>query len=102
MDAQYIYNLIPTGQENAIHLDNIAKSLGVSPRYAKKLVRDARMEGLAICSGDCGYWIASNEEEQELFIKRLRKQGYERLKTAKAVNNTLKDNKGVTGANNKD
>ena len=98
---QELINSIPTGQENAIHLETLCKKWGCSSQKAKKLIRAARFEGMKICSGKDGYWIARSNIEGELFINGLRKQGYERLKTARAVNNSFKDVKRRTGTNSK-
>lgn len=90
-------SVIPIGKDNAIHQEELAQRLGVTPAAAKKMVRKARQQGLQVLSGTCGYWIAANEQEREAFVNLLRKQAFSRLNSAKAVNDIGNDIKGQIG-----
>ena len=87
---------IPIGKDKAIHLNELAERLGVTPSYAKKKIQEARREGKGsdIVSGSAGYWIAESEEERKAFENMLRKQAITRLKTTKPIRDSLKDYKG--------
>lgn len=82
-------SVIPIGKENAIHQEELAKRLSVKPAVAKLMVRQARQQGLEICSGTQGYWLAENDIERKEFVNMMRKQALSRLKSAKPINSTL-------------
>lgn len=85
--------IIPEGEENAIHLKNIAERMGVNKARAKYMIQNARRDGIEICSGQDGYFFAKDEEELRKFTVKLCKQGTERLKTAKRFKQILRQNK---------
>lgn len=99
MGHEIIYSSIPIGKENAVHLQTLCEEWGVSTTQVKQIIRDARMQGVEICSGIDGYWIAADHEDGKSFIKAIKTQAFTRLKTARAVNNSLNVDKGQTSLN---
>lgn len=97
MGFEQIYNAIPKGKENAVHLQQLASRWGVCTKTAKKMIRAARLSGVEICSGIDGYWIAADIVDKNNFIHSLKKQGLERFKTARAINKPSKQIKGQIG-----
>ena len=86
---QKLNEIIPIGKANAIHQDKLAEMLGVPTQKAKRIVRQARKEGVEICSSTCGQWIAANDEERKEFVKSMYKQSISRFRTAKAIKRNL-------------
>lgn len=58
---------------------------GIDRRYIKQAIRDLRLEGLPICSGNEGYWIARSEEELNRTKARLWHEIGERLALVNAM-----------------
>lgn len=58
---------------------------GIDRRYIKQIIRDLRLEGLPICSGNEGYWIARSEEELNRTKARLWHEIGERILLANAM-----------------
>lgn len=100
MGPELIYNSIPIGKENAVHLQTLCEEWGVSTTWAKHIIREARLQGVEICSSIDGYWLASDTEEGKSFIKAIKTQAFTRLKTARAVKNSLNELKGQMSLNN--
>lgn len=88
---EILERVIPIGKENAIHQEELASRLGVTPATAKIMVREARQRGLQILSGTCGYWLAENNLEKREFVLLMRKQAFSRLESAKPINSTLNE-----------
>lgn len=82
-------SVIPIGKENAIHQEELANRLGVRPDVAKLMVRQARQQGVEVCSGTQGYWLAENDIERKAFVSMMCKQALSRLESAKPINSTL-------------
>ncbi len=87
-------NNIPTGKENAIHLDDLAQKLNDTSSRTKKQIQSARREGEWICSNQRGYWYTESEEEIKAYYYMLRKQALSRLETINPVRRTLNEVKG--------
>ena len=58
---------------------------GIDRRYIKQAIRDLRLEGLPICSGNEGYWIARSEEELSRTKARLWHEINERILLVQAM-----------------
>lgn len=86
-----IERVIPIGKENAIHQEELASLLGVSPATVKKMVREARQRGVEILSGTQGYWLAKDDNERREFVSLLSKQAFTRLKTTKPIKSSLQE-----------
>jgi hypothetical protein len=79
------------GKENALTAAELAGLMGVSdPRIVTKQVEKARKMGdpiCASCSGEMGYYIASNERELAAYLRSLDR----RLKHTHATRRALGD-----------
>ena len=89
MDYNELVSIIPNGKKNAIHLKELANTLGVTCQRAKYLVRRARLEGVAIVSGSDGYWFASDKREEREFVAKMYRQGLSRLRTVAMINDLI-------------
>lgn len=94
MNYDFLYQYIPVGIENAIHQQDLASKLNKTPAATKYAIRQARLQGLQILSGNEGYWFAADESEKQAFVKLMRKQAFSRLKTTTPIKNTLTGIKG--------
>jgi len=88
MGQELIFKTLYRGIENAKHLQDICKEWGMSKSNAKKLIREARLQGIEICSGIEGYWLAADIVDRNKFLHSLKRQAFERIKTAKGINTT--------------
>lgn len=86
MKTEKLINMIPIGKESAIHLNDLARKLGVSCETVKDAVRSARHEGAAIISGIEGYWISEDAEEYKKCTAMISKQAFTRLNTVRKMN----------------
>ncbi len=62
-----LLNLIPSGRENAIHLTDLAKKLGLSIRRTQEKVYEARRSGAVILSDASGYFQPESHDEVVCF-----------------------------------
>jgi predicted DNA-binding transcriptional regulator YafY len=61
------------GRDKGIHVDELVAKTSISARTLRKLVSDARMEGIAICGKpESGYFIAQTAEELDETLDFLR------------------------------
>lgn len=93
-DLERLLCAIPKGKENAVHNEELAKQFGVSIHIIKKQVQEARNKGVPIVSDYHGYWITDDRAEIRAFIESMEKHGKKRLKTIKALKNTLNNIEG--------
>lgn len=53
-----------TGKSNGIHVKHLAQQLDATERAARKLVAEAREDGMPICGKpESGYYLAANQQE---------------------------------------
>lgn len=91
-----IEDLIPIGQKNAIHLEELAAAANTDERTARKLVHNAREQGAQILSGNDGYWIAENDFEKRKFVSMMQKHAISHFRSVKAIRDSINDSDGVT------
>lgn len=74
MDKELLRDILTykVGKENAINSVEIQELFSCKGRYVRELVSELRREGVPICSGVDGYWIANDVTEVEGTIKNLR------------------------------
>lgn len=67
------------GKENAVYSREIERHFGMDGTEVRELVNYLRTQGIPICSGVQGYWIAKNDEEVMATLLNLmrRKKGLE-------------------------
>jgi biotin operon repressor len=91
MNTINIIDYIPEGKENAIHLEELAKLLKIDSRTVKKLIQQARKNGVKIISGQNGYWISDNEHDFKMFARMMRKQAASRVGVIGTLEKGFKD-----------
>lgn len=99
MGQELIFNSLNKGIENAKHLQVLCQEWGMSETNVKKIIRDARMQGVEICSGIEGYWIAADLVDRNRFLHSLKKQAFERIRTARGIKHTHDDIEGQMSLN---
>lgn len=83
------------GEENAVHMFDLAKELGVTDRTLRQMVFDAREEGVQILSSDKGYFLPSdNESESKAYEHRARQRALSSLRIAKSAKGNTDQIKG--------
>ncbi len=90
----YWINILPFGEENAIHLSDLANRLHIHPSKVKAEIKKARISGIEICSSQAGYFIPKNDFERQRFVRMQEKGARSRFKTSKVIKNALKNSKG--------
>ena len=81
---------IPVGKENAILLNRLAMTLGISSRAVKRKIQKLRDGGMVILSSaDGGYFIPRNDKEglKEVnrYIKMMEKQAMSRFSRVRSA-----------------
>lgn len=61
--SQALFELLGRGRASSIPSSELQSGLGVDQRELRQIVRDARCEGMIICSGVDGYFLPTNREE---------------------------------------
>lgn len=65
-----ILNLIGTGEENAIHLDELMNLTGMGNRELRKCIETLRRSGAVIISNQNGYFQPLRPHEVERYVKQ--------------------------------
>ena len=76
LDTNMLMQHIPTGRQNAIHMNVLAALIGTNDRQVRKLVQKAREEEeIPILAGNEGYYLSDDpgSYEEAAFIRRRRK-----------------------------
>lgn len=87
-------NMIPTGEDNAIHLHELAMKLHSAQSSTKNMIRQARQQGLPILSSKKGYWLSDDPKDKERFIAMMEMQALSRFKSTKRMRISLKEVQG--------
>lgn len=91
MTKEQLLQAIPIGEKNAIHMEQLAKRLGIDVSTLKRYIRQARREGADILSGTSGYWQSENNHEKKMWTRSMKKQALSRLATSKYMRHYLRD-----------
>ena len=90
-----IFEILPTGAENAVSGSKIAESLGLELRDVTRQIERERQRGVAICAtvagNERGYFLAQNAGELALYIRSLNRRIKNVQKTLRALDSTLAD-----------
>lgn len=91
-----IFDLLPTGKENAISSRKLCEIVGVNDRQLRKMILNERESGLLIMSnaGKGGYYLPATESEIDDFIRMNEKQAFTRLKMTKSARDYKKRMRG--------
>ncbi len=82
-----ILSLIPTGQRNARHVNEIAALLGMRNRELRKHIEYLRRGGYVIIGCDKGYYLPETLEELEGYVKQEHARAMSILFTLKSAKN---------------
>ncbi len=93
-DTKFWIMVIPFGENNAIHLNELAERLGMKCDRLKVEIRAARKNGVEICSTHNGYFFPKDEAERRRFVDMQTKQALSRLATSKSARKTLREYEG--------
>ncbi len=87
-----IYNLLPTGEQNAIHAEELAGVAGVTPRELRKEIERERREGALILSSPNGYFRheEGNTPELRRFIQTMERRGKSTFSVIKVTREALR------------
>ena len=84
-----IKGLIPLGREQAISLNELAKSAGMSKRGVRTLIKLLRLDGVPICSSSVipftGYYLPVSEAELDEYLRETKGRANELKKIASSV-----------------
>ena len=87
-----IYDLLATGEENALSRRQLAALLGISDRTVRYKIAAERRQGLLILStteGGGGYFKAANREELRRFVASMTSRGRETFAAVTAARKAL-------------
>ena len=87
ISPEELLSLLSVGRENA----KTASTLRVEPRAIRYAVNKLRKDGVPICSGNEGYWIARNTVELEQTISIFKAKYRDMLETAISLEYRLVD-----------
>lgn len=83
-----IENYIPVGRENKISRKSLAICTGLPDRSVRRLISDARMQGIPIVGDPAGgYYLAENEADVRLLLSELMSRMTQLRKCYVAVRN---------------
>ena len=62
---------IPEGEENAIHMADLARRMGVSMRYLREMIAYLRCNGTLVASSVKGYFYPADVQELDRFLNEF-------------------------------
>ena len=90
-----IFEILPTGAENAVSGSKLAESLGLELRDVTREIERERQRGVAICAAvagnDRGYFIAKDAGELALYLRSLNRRIKNVQRTMRALDSALAD-----------
>ncbi len=81
-----IVDLLQNGEKNAINMAELAARVNLDERELRRVIFRERCNGEIILSSSAGYYLPSNKEELERYIKRTEaraKSAFRSLKEAR-------------------
>lgn len=92
-EFNFLLRLIPTGEENAISMYDLAEILRTSERGVRRLITMARLSNNIICSTEAGYFIPSTYRELEKYYHITRTRLFTIVRCLKPVERVLEREK---------
>lgn len=82
-----VYELLPTGKNNAVRKEKLCAKLGIDARTLRKYIMQERQNGAVILSNarTGGYYIPSTPEELDEFIRMQKGQIFSRFRSIKSA-----------------
>lgn len=82
---------IPMHEENAVPAKQLAQMWNTNERAVRDIVQDMREQGFWVCSGNNGYFLASDVLETEHFVRRMFAHAIQELRAIKHMRKALKE-----------
>lgn len=82
-----VYELLPTGKNNAVKKETLCAKLGINARTLRKYIMLERQNGAVILSNakTGGYYIPSTPEELDEFVQMQKGQIFSRFRSIKSA-----------------
>jgi biotin operon repressor len=87
MAAQALLSRLGRGSDHAKRKAALADELGWTEREVKRVVRELRLDGWLVLSGNDGYWLDGSPQE---WLARQRSQIHSMWRTYRAVRRTYR------------
>ena len=87
-EAMYLLSLLPT--QGRIKQVVLAEKMGCKPAHVRKLMRELRRVGFAVCSDNKGCWQTRKPHEIIKTINNLRGRAQSLIKTASAMEKRMR------------
>ena len=84
-----LLNLLPKGEDNAIHQPALAALMGFSCSKLKVEIKKARRLGNVIVSSKKGYFIPENNQDIKRFVRSMSKQATSRFGSVTKMRNAV-------------
>jgi hypothetical protein len=76
---------IPRGKDAAITYAELAERLSIPRRSVEEAVRQMRIDGIPLITGNDGVWAAETAQEARNMAERLRTRAIHQMETAQAL-----------------
>ena len=76
---------LPRGRDSAITYGALAERLGIPRRSIEKAVRQMRLDGIPVITGNDGAWVAESPQEAREQAGRLRSRAIHIMEPAAAL-----------------
>lgn len=97
MIYEYLQDNGAVGAENAMYKAVLSRYFGMTDDGIKRAVNNEREQGYPIDYSNRGYYIPANRAENDECCERLRREGYRRIKTARALETAYNAQNGQQG-----
>ena len=100
--SQALFELLGRGRQSSTSSSELARYFKTDQRGLRQIVRDARCEGLVICSSVNGYFLPKSREEVQTWYRTAHAKaisGLEPLKSARMVLELPEGQREIEGLN---
>ena len=84
-----LLKVIPSGEENARHMDELATFFGVEPRDIRREILHLRIRGNIIASSQNGYFIPETRQELYTYYRKTKGRALTTLRSLKRTRRIL-------------
>ncbi len=95
----YILQLLPTGEENAIHAAGLARAAGISSERMLRMAITALRRQYVICSSRSGYYLPGSREEVRKYEQSARRRGLSAIAAGQTARKRMKQAEGQASFN---
>lgn len=89
-----VVDLLGHGEGAAWSAAKLAAATDTDKRTVRRLVSEARQDGVLVCSGDSGYWLPGNRDELSRSCARMMAQARNIFRALRATRKALRDCEG--------